>query len=147
MIVRGNSAAARTTRWDVMVTNLKPSVPDMPQIADDVANLDTMTTQARALASHRADLRSQLNKTTADLKEVLTEGDKLQARLGATLKGKFGFTDTTLVKYGIRPVVKRHSKKKGSPTPTPTPTPTGPEVKPAAAAEETVPPVPHPSGQ
>src|ERR1700743_590153 len=100
MIVRGNSAAARTTRWDVMVTNLKPSIRDMPRIADELAE---MTPQARARASHRADLRSQSNKTTADLKEVLTEGDKLQARLGATLKGKFGFTDATLVKYGIRP--------------------------------------------
>jgi hypothetical protein len=144
MAVKGSSAAARTTRWDVLVTNLTPSIPDMPQIAADVATLGTMTAQARAMASRQADLRSQLSKNNADLKELLNEGDKVRGRLGATLKGKFGFTDATLAKYGMKALIKRH-RKKGSPTPTPTPT--GPEVKPATATEETVPPVPHPSGQ
>ena len=117
------SSAERTTRWDVLVSNLKPNLPDMPHVADDTKKLDDMLTQARALETQQENLRSQARKASAELKQVLREGDKLRSHLGSNLKGKFGFTDETLVKYGFRPrstAVRR--RKKTDPT---TPPPAG----------------------
>src|SRR6476660_3438291 len=119
MAVTGNSSAERTTRWDVLVTNLKPSLPEMPHVADDVKKLEEMLAEARVLETQQEDLRSQARKASGQLKQLLRTGDKLRTRLGSNLKGKFGFSDETLVKYGFKPrsaVVRR--RKKGDTTTT-----------------------------
>jgi len=133
MPVKGNSSAERTTRWDVLLTNLKSSLPDMPHLADDFKALETLLPQARVLETRREDLRSQARVASDQLKKFLSEGDKIRARMGSTLKGKFGFTDATLGKYGFKPVAIR--KRKSSPPPTATETQgtvATPETHPAA---------------
>jgi hypothetical protein len=97
MAVKGRSSAERTTRWDVLVTNLKPSLPDMPHVVEDAKKLEDMLTQARALETEQENLRSQARKANAQLKQMLSEGDKIRSRLGSNLKGKLGFTDESLV--------------------------------------------------
>jgi hypothetical protein len=115
MPVKGNSSSERTTRWDVLLTNVKSSLPDMPHIADDFKALETLLLQARALETQREDLRSQASVASGELVKALSEGDKIRARMGSTLKGKFGFTDATLRKYGFKPVAIR--RRKSSPPP------------------------------
>ncbi len=121
------SSAERTTRWDVMVSNLKPSLPEMPFVADDLDELEEVLAQTRALEALKADLRSQARQASAKIKTMLRKGDRLRSRLGANLKGKLGFSDPTLAKYGIRPrsTVVRRRKAGGTPPPAeriPTPT-------------------------
>jgi hypothetical protein len=142
MAVKGSSAADRTTRWDVMVTNLTPSLPEMPNVVDDVTSLAGHLARARSLVTQQEDLRSQARKLSAELKLVLVEGDAVRSRLGATLKGKFGFTDATVVKYGYKPIPKSGRKHKSSPSSSPPPV----EVKPAPASPEP-PAVPVPSAK
>jgi len=118
MAVTGNSSSERTTRWDVLVTNLKPELSGMPHVADDLKKLEDMLTEARTLETQREDLRSQAQKATGQLKQVLRDGDKLRTRLGSNLKGKLGFSDETLVKYGFRPrstTVRRRKKEDPQP--------------------------------
>src|SRR5262249_61914200 len=102
MAVTGKSSADRTARWEVLLTNLKPSLPDMPHVAEDVKTLEGHLEQARAMESQQEDLRSQARRITAELQKLLSEGDKVRSRLGANLKGKFGFTDKTLGKFGFK---------------------------------------------
>jgi hypothetical protein len=131
MAVRGNSSAVRTTRWNVLVTNLTPELPQMPHVADDLKTLGEMLSEARALETQQEDLRSQARAASDELKKKLREGDKVRARLGSTLKGKFGFSDATLVKYGFKPLpIVRKRKSKTPPAATETagqtsPTPQG----------------------
>jgi hypothetical protein len=110
MAIKGNSSGQRTGRWDVLLTNLRPSLPDLPHLADDFKSLEALLSQARALQTQREDLRSQASALSKSLEKVLKEGDQIRARMGATLKGKFGFTDVTLGKYGIKPFAGRRRK-------------------------------------
>src|SRR5437016_11528346 len=115
MAVKGKSSSERTTRWDVLLTNVKSSLPDMPHIADDFKALEALLLQARALETQREDLRSQASVASSQLVKALVEGDKIRARMGSNLKGKLGFTDAILGKYGFKPVAIR--KRKSSPPP------------------------------
>jgi hypothetical protein len=107
MAVKGHSSAERTTRWDVLVTNLKPDVPEMPHVAEDVKALEDLMAQARFLQTQQEEMRSQTRSSSDQLKKVLIEGDKLRSRLGSTLRGKLGFADAKLVKYGFKPLRRR----------------------------------------
>jgi len=117
MAVKGNSSSERTTRWDVLLTNLRADLPNMPHLADDFNALEAQLLQARALETHREDLRSQVRAAMDQQQKVLSEGDKQRARIGATLKGKFGFTDAALVKYGFTPLPKIRKRKSTPPPP------------------------------
>ena len=137
MAVRGQSSADRTTRWDVLVTNLKPGLQEMPHVTDDLKALEVLLPQARALETQQEDLRSQARAANDQLKKMLREGDKIRARLGSTLKGKFGFTDAALGKYGFKPIATARKRKSSTP-----PAATGNGGKPAPAPQGTTPAVP-----
>jgi hypothetical protein len=137
MAVRGQSSADRTTRWDVLVTNLKPSLPEMPHVADDLKTLEELLAQARALETQQENLRSQARKSNDQLTKILIAGDKIRSRLGSTLKGKLGFTDQALVKYGLKPLPEARKRKSSTP-----PAATGNGGKPAPAPQGTTPAVP-----
>jgi len=117
MAIKGNSAGQRTGRWEVLLTNLKPGLSDMPHLADDLKALEALLPQARALQTQREDLRSQASALSKQTLEILKEGDKIRARMGSTLKGKFGFTDANLGKYGFKPTFRRR-KSRTEPPPT-----------------------------
>ncbi|MEA2694687.1 MAG: hypothetical protein QOJ16_4074, partial [Acidobacteriota bacterium] len=135
--VRGRSSADRTTRWDVLVTNLKPSLPEMPHVVDDLKALEEMLAQARALETQQEDLRSQARKSNSQLQKLLVAGDRIRSRLGSTLKGKLGFTDVALSKYGFKPIPTVRKRKSATP-----PAATGTAGKPAPAPHGTTPAVP-----
>ena len=131
MAIKGNSLSERVTRWDTLVTNLKSEVAALPHVADDLKSLEDLLTQARALESQQQDLRSQARKATSTLKSLGQQGDAVRSRLGANLRGKFGFTDEALIKFGFKPraIVRRKSKKVTDPAPEPTaPATPAPEV-------------------
>jgi hypothetical protein len=127
MAVSGKSSAERTTRWDVLVTNLKPELPGMPHVADDLKKLEEMLGQARSLETQQEDLRGQARMANDQLKQLLKDGDKLRARLGSNLKGKFGFSDQTLVKYGFRPRPTTVRRRKKEETPAQSEVPPAPQ--------------------
>jgi hypothetical protein len=139
MAVRGNSGADRTSRWEVLLTNLKPSLQEMPHVADDLKALEELLPQARVLETQQADLRSQARTARSQLQEMLRKGDKIRSRLGATLKGKFGFSDEALVKYGFKPRPTARRRKGGTPQ---TPPQTGDPGTPTAATHGSTPTAP-----
>jgi hypothetical protein len=113
MAAKGQSNAERLSRWELIITNAKPSLGEMPHLEDDVRSLESKLGEVRTLESRQEDLRSQAREVTARIRVVTREGEKVRTRLGASLKGKLGFGSETLVKYGIRPrpsVVRRRAK-------------------------------------
>jgi hypothetical protein len=118
MAAKGQSYAEKFSRWEVLVTNGKPSTPDLPQIADDLTSLETMLGNVRSLESRQEDLRSQSRDLTKQIKVAAQAGEKVRGRLGATLKGKYGFDSEMLVKFGFKPrpqVVRRRPVTKPTP--------------------------------
>jgi hypothetical protein len=124
MDVKGHSAADRITRWELLINNLRPEVPQMPHLADEFKALEEILPDARILATQQEDLRSQARDIGDRLKKMLRDGDHLRTRMGSVLKGKLGFSAAALAKYGFNPaplVRRRKVKPPASEEPGPTP--------------------------
>lgn len=103
MAARGDSYAEKFSRWEVLITNTKPGVAEMPHMGEDLAELEQLLGQVRALESQQEDLRAQARVITARIRELARAGEKVRARMRANLHAKHGFTSETLVKYGFKP--------------------------------------------
>lgn len=113
MAARGQSYAEKFSRWQVLITNGKPAVPDMPHVGEDLTALEAKLEEVRTLESRQEDLRSQAREIGKQIRGAARDGERIRGRLGATLKGKYGFDSETLVKYGFKPrpnVVRRRAK-------------------------------------
>jgi hypothetical protein len=128
MAAKGQSYAEKFSRWEVLVTNGKPIVTDLPQMGADLTALEQMLEDVRSLESRQEDLRSQARDVTKQIKEAAQQGEKIRSRLGSTLKGKFGSDGEALVKYGFKP--RQLSRRKKTPAPeTPPPSSGSPGAK------------------
>lgn len=103
MAAKGFSYAEKFSRWDLLVTNAKLSADQVPHLAEDLASLESLLTQARSIESRQEDLRSQSRGLNAELRGIAAQGEKLRGRLGASMQGKFGFTSETLLRFGFKP--------------------------------------------
>ncbi|MFL6236153.1 MAG: hypothetical protein ACJ76N_23680 [Thermoanaerobaculia bacterium] len=135
MAAKGQSYAEKHSRWQVLITNAKPGVPDMPYIETDVTALEQKLGDVRALESKQEDLRSQVRDLVKQVQTATREGEKIRNRLGATLKGKYGFQSDTLVKYGFKPRPQNIRRGANKPTPEPPTVQGQPGSKPEGGAK------------
>ncbi len=137
MAAKGQSYAEKFSRWEILITNAKPGLPEMPHIGEDLTALEQKLTEARSLESRQEDLRAQARDLGKQIRSAARDGEKARARLGANLRAKYGFESDTLVKYGFKPrpqTVRRRAAAK-PPTTTPTPTTPGtPQTKPPGSS-------------
>lgn len=103
MAGNGQTLGARISRWNTLVANLEPDLPDLQHLAGDVAQLKEILLQSREFEAHQDNLRFQAQETTATRKDLAAQGDRLRRRIGASLQWKHGFGSETLLKFGFRP--------------------------------------------
>lgn len=135
MAAKGQSYAEKHSRWQVLITNAKPGVQDMPYLETDVTALEQKLGDVRALESKQEDLRSQVRDLVKQIQTATRDGEKIRNRLGATLKGKYGFQSDTLVKYGFKPRPQNIRRAVSKPAPEPPPTPGPVESKPSGGTK------------
>jgi len=127
--------------WTLMTQNLKPQLPNLPDLAAQHADLEKTIADAQALVNEQEDLRGKLRKTIQQRQALEKQGEDLRQRISANLQSKLGFADAGLMAYGVVPKKKRVRSKKtvGQPaqpnTPTTSPaSPTPPVASPAGTA-------------
>lgn len=125
MAAKGQSLAEKLSRWELLVTNSK--LDPQPHLAADLASLEALLTQGRAIESRQEALRSQARALNTELRKIGAQGEKLRARLGASMQGMLGFDSNELVKFGFKPRKPPVRKRKPAPEPeTPAPAPPDP---------------------
>jgi hypothetical protein len=87
MAAKGFALSDKANRWDILITNGKEHVPEVPHIGEDLNLLELKSAEARVLISRGDDLRAQAQENTKKLREVVQEGEKIRAR-GAQSPGK-----------------------------------------------------------
>jgi hypothetical protein len=111
MAARGQTLAERFARWQVLVGNLKEE-DGLPHVAEEQQRLEALLTEARALENRKDEMRSEVRTINARLRALSRQGDELRSRVGFNLKGKFGVTSETLIRFGFEPkrIPRRRSK-------------------------------------
>ena len=118
MAAKGQSKAEKFSRWEILLTNKQSEEAEPPYVMADLAELANKLTEVRVLESRQEDLRSQARELVSRIKTMAREGEKIRGRIGANLRGKYGFESETLVKYGFKPrptVIRRRPKAKPAP--------------------------------
>ena len=112
MAARGQSLAERFSRWQVLVSNLRDA-EGFAHIGEELATLDRLLGEARALENRKDDLRSQVRGINAQLRAIASNGDGVRSRVGNNLLGKLGSTSEELIRYGFEPrrFTRRRSKR------------------------------------
>jgi hypothetical protein len=118
----------------LMKTALDSLVQELPHLAPEHTELETFVTNIETLDVRQKELTGQLQETTRLRREAIRRGTDLRSRVAAQLRGKLGFTNEQLLKFGLNPRRKVRRKKAAtngetpSPEPPPSPTPT-PEAR------------------
>ncbi|HXU34362.1 MAG TPA: hypothetical protein VN851_27630 [Thermoanaerobaculia bacterium] len=103
MAANGMTNAERISRWDTLVNNLEPTLPDFPHLSITLAELKAVLIEARDLTYKQDDLRAAAQNNNVALGDLVKRGDKIRGRLGAGLQFNYGFPSEMLLKYGFRP--------------------------------------------
>jgi hypothetical protein len=95
--------AKRTNRWELLSTNLKPHLAEMPFLQELITSLDALAVQANALDKVQEVARSAFQDAVHKRQDLEKQGEVLRRRAESHLRGSFGFTSDDLVKFGIQP--------------------------------------------
>ena len=104
MAAKGHSFAEKFSRWGVALSTLKEHLEEMPHVAADLAEMERLLTEARALEARQEEMRGQAREINARLRDLTRDGERLRSRLRLHLQAKYGATSASLVKFGFRPL-------------------------------------------
>ena len=101
---KAQAFAKKITEWELINTNLKPHLQEMPYLQEIVTALEALIAEAKGLDSQQEASRSQFQDLVHRRQEVEKKGEVLRGRAASHLRGSFGFTSDELVKFGVRPL-------------------------------------------
>ncbi len=104
MAARKRSLGERLMRWKALVANGRQFFEqEVPQAVPDVIELDSVAAEITHLHNEQVRLQGQIRHTTKRIRELSRRADTLRGRIGATLRGRFGYDSTRLSAFGFKP--------------------------------------------
>lgn len=107
---------------ELLSSNLKPHLTDMPHLQEESTQLDALVIETKALANEQSIVVGRYRELTRLRREAEQRSLELRSRVVAQLRGKLGFTNENLLGFGIPPrkrVRKKPEKGKVEPKPAP----------------------------
>jgi hypothetical protein len=109
---------------ELLSSNLKPLLAEMPLLQEESDALDALVTRAKSLANEQEVLTGRLREITRLRQETQRESNDMRSRVAALLRGKLGFNNEILLGFGVPP--RKRSRKKPEAKVTPPPAPAEP---------------------
>jgi hypothetical protein len=97
------SLSARVSRWYSLFNNTQEFLAEVPQIEGDLKELRGIADEVSALRAERMVQQAKIRETTVRIRRLSKKGDNLRGRIGASLKGRFGFDSVLLIQFGFTP--------------------------------------------
>src|SRR3954464_10648268 len=92
--------AKRTNKWELLSTNLKPHLAEMPFLQDLITALDGLVVQGKALDTVQEVARSAFQDAVHKRQELEKQGELLRRRGWAHPPGSFRVTSAAPAKVG-----------------------------------------------
>lgn len=134
MAPQKRSLGERLIRWKSLVANGKQFFEqEVPQAVPDMTELAAVADEITNLHNEQLRLQGQLRHTTKRIRELSRQADRLRGRIGATLRGRFGYDSPKLGAFGFKARVRKSVAE--TTTPTSTSTGQGPDARPESPGE------------
>lgn len=106
----------RMVKWRLLIGNLEAHLPSLPHARPLIGELEAVLADIEEMDKEQETVRGRLQEVIHRRQEAERRGDKLWRRVGALLKGNFGFTSQELIQFGFnpRPVQTGPRKRKGA---------------------------------
>lgn len=88
---------------ELLNTTLKPQLEEMPHLKEDSASLDGVVTELKGLSNEQEALKGRSREITRLRKDAEKRSQVLRSRIVAQLQGKLGFSNESLLAFGITP--------------------------------------------
>jgi hypothetical protein len=103
MASNDRSLSARISRWRSLFSNAQEFLPEVPHIEGDLQELRDISEKVSALRAERMIQERSLRETTLKIRKLAKRGDQIRGRIGASLKGRYGFDSLLLIQFGFTP--------------------------------------------
>ncbi|HEX7186397.1 MAG TPA: hypothetical protein VF756_31535 [Thermoanaerobaculia bacterium] len=88
---------------ELLSSTLKPQLEEMPHLKGDSESLDLVIAELKELDSQQQALKARLQEITHLRQDAERRGQSLRSRIAAQIQGRLGFTNESLLAYGINP--------------------------------------------
>lgn len=88
---------------ELLSTTLKQHLEEMPHLKDESEGLDGTIVELKGLSNEQEALRGRSREITRLRREAERRSQQLRSRIVAQLQGKLGFTNESLMAFGITP--------------------------------------------
>lgn len=101
---RADSFSIKVNNWSLMKSNLEPRLDQLPAQARPLQEeLSVVVVEARQLEDEQENARKQFRELVRRRQELERRGEEARRRLGALLRGTFGFKSEELIPFGLNP--------------------------------------------
>jgi hypothetical protein len=97
------SLGDRELRWSQVYQQDQDLAAEMPELRGSLDELRATAQEVTELAAQQRYHAAQAQVLTARVRALAKRADTLRGRVGASLRGKYGFDSTELIRYGFKP--------------------------------------------
>ncbi len=102
-------------RWELLKQGLAANATDLAFLSTETAELTTLVSDLKAADARQEALKAQIQQLTQQIEAKIAQGEQLESRLRASLKGKYGGKNEKLEEFGIKPPKPPVRKKPATP--------------------------------
>ena len=103
MATSRKSLGDRELRWSKVYQQDQDLAAEMPELRESLDELRATAQEVTELATQQRYHSAQAQVLTARIRALAKRADGLRGRVGASLRGKYGFDSTELIRYGFKP--------------------------------------------
>lgn len=107
---------------ELLSTTLKEHLAQMPHLTEESGSLDGLITELKGLSNEQEALKGRSLEISRLRRDAERRSQALRSRIVAQLQGKLGFTNESLLAFGINP---RKTRRRRATTPPVEPPSTG----------------------
>jgi hypothetical protein len=97
------SLADRELRWSKVYEQDQDLAAEMPELRGSLDDLRATAQEVTELTAQQRYHMAQARVLTARIQALAKHADNLRGRVGASLRGKYGFDSPELIRYGFKP--------------------------------------------
>lgn len=98
--------------WKAQIANVKPRLPEMPQLVETVQDFEALVLEGEALQSIQDVYRSKLKETTLRSRDILRRGRSFRNRVVAGAQSVFGVDSPILLELNAKPRLPKSPRRR-----------------------------------
>lgn len=98
--------------WKAQIANVKPRLPEMPQLVETVQDFEALVLEGEELQSLQDVYRSKLKETTLRSRDILRRGRNFRNRVVAGAQSVFGVDSPILLELNAKPRLPKSPRRR-----------------------------------